>query len=126
MDEELEETIKYLKAMRVIDFDKLGFVYAKETIDEVLNLIKQQQSELERKEYLYNKALSDVVEEEKIIDEMAQSIANNNDIEYEVCEDVREEFDECDCYARKTHQSCEDCIKNYFKKKVSEEKTKHS
>ncbi len=52
MNKELEEAIKYLKAMRVIDFDKLGFVYAKETIDEVLNLIKEQQEENTQKDKL--------------------------------------------------------------------------
>lgn len=55
-----EETLKYLSAMSIIDFDKLGFVYGKQTIDEVLNLIQTQQSEIERKD--------------KIIDEMANYI----------------------------------------------------
>lgn len=46
MSEE-EKTLKYLSAMRVIDFDKLGFVYGKETITEILNLIQSQQKEIE-------------------------------------------------------------------------------
>lgn len=42
-----QETLKYFSAMRIIDYDKLGFVYGKETIDEVLNLIQQLQGEIE-------------------------------------------------------------------------------
>ena len=40
MSEE-EKTLKYLSAMRVIDFNKMGFVYGKETITEVLNLLEK-------------------------------------------------------------------------------------
>jgi len=47
MSEE-EKTLKYLSAMRVIEFDKLGFVYGKETITEILNLIQSQQKEIEK------------------------------------------------------------------------------
>ena len=114
MDKELEETIKYLKAMRVIDFDKLGFVYAKETIDEVLNLIKQQQSELERKEYLYHKALSELVIADKVIDEMIE--------EYEFVHRANI-INFCEDKLRKNAciQDCKLCIKQYFEKKVREE-----
>lgn len=56
-----QETLKYLSAMRIIDYDKLGFVYGKETIDEVLNLIQQLQEEKEKYKQLYNKALGDLV-----------------------------------------------------------------
>ena len=47
---EEEKILKYLNTMKVIDFDKLGFVYAKKTINDVLDLIKKQQSELEKKD----------------------------------------------------------------------------
>ena len=72
MNKELEEAIKYLKAMRVIDFDKLGFVYAKETIDEVLNLIKEQQEENTQKDKLIDLILINV----KIVN-MKQQIVKN-------------------------------------------------
>lgn len=48
-----QETLKYLSAMGIIDFNKLGFVYGKETITEVLNLVEKKN---------------------KIIDEMANNI----------------------------------------------------
>lgn len=100
MDEELEETIKYLKAMRVIDFDKLGFVYAKETIDEVLNLIKQQQEENKQKDKMTNLMLEEYEYNERI------------NIKYFCDEEIRKNT----CI-----QDCKLCIKQYFEKKVREE-----
>lgn len=62
MSEE-EKTLKYLSAMRVIDFNKLGFAYGKETITEILNLIQSQQKEIEKK----NKIIDMLFEEREHI-----------------------------------------------------------
>lgn len=51
---------------------------------------------------------------------MAVCIANNNDIEYAICEEVHQKYSECDGYARETHKSCEHCIKQYFERKIEE------
>jgi len=99
MDKELEETIKYLKAMRVIDFDKLGFVYAKETIDEVLNLIKEQQEENTQKDKLIDLMLEEYEYNERI------------NIKYFCDEEIRKNT----CI-----QDCKLCIKQYFEKKVED------
>ncbi len=63
-------------------------------------------------------------ENEAVIKEMSKSIVNNNDIEYEVCENVHELSIECDGYSRETKEHCEKCIENYFRKKVKDERNK--
>lgn len=92
-----QETIKYLSAMRVIDFDKLGFVYGKETIDDVLKLIKQQ---------------------DKQIDGMAKFIEV-----FELDKEIAETY--CDgtyenCKHKEDIGTCKSCIKQYFQKKTEE------
>ncbi len=57
---------------------------------------------------------------DKIIDEMAKSIVHNNEIDYEICDNVHEQGAECDGYARETNKSCEQCIKQYFER-IAEE-----
>lgn len=73
----------------------------------LINLIQKQQKEIEKKD--------------KIIDEMAKSIVHNNDIDYEICENVHEQEIECEGYSRETNESCEKCVKQYFEKKVEGE-----
>ena len=68
---------------------------------------KEQQKEIEKKD--------------KIIDEMAKSIVHNNDIDYEICENVHEQEIECEGYSRETNQRCEKCVKQYFENKVKGE-----
>lgn len=45
---EEEKTLEYLSAMRIVDFNKLGFIYGKEEITNTLNLIQKQQKEIEK------------------------------------------------------------------------------
>lgn len=43
-----EESIKYLEFMNgTLDFNKLGYVYAKESIETVLNMLKEKDKEIE-------------------------------------------------------------------------------
>ena len=84
---------------------------------EVLNLIQQLQKELEKKEYLYHKALSELViadkkniEKDKIIDEMAEWIFDKDYNENSL-------FIDRDDY----YSNCIKQVKQYFEKKVREE-----
>lgn len=65
---------------------------------------------------------AELEKKKKIIDLMAESIANNNDIEYEVCDDVHETQGECDGFAREAYKSCKQCIKQYFERKCKDVK----
>ena len=53
-----------------------------EAIDTVLSLIKEQQEEISKYKTLYERALSDVVKKDKMIDLMAKTISNNIVITY--------------------------------------------
>ena len=47
MPKEQEEAIKYLEFMNgTLDFNKMGYVYAKESIKTILNLIETQKQEI--------------------------------------------------------------------------------
>lgn len=74
----------------------------------------EENKELEKYKYLYNKALSELVVADKIIDEMLQ------EYEYNASTNIKS-F--CDEEMRKNMciQDCRCCIKQYFQKKVSEE-----
>lgn len=109
---------KYLSAMRVIDFNKEGFVCAKEAITRVLDLIEKQQKQIdklknqnklasEEHEKRFNKFEAELEKKDKIIDEMASCIdINGLDI---------------DCSSLCIHENCEEeCIKEYFEKKMEE------
>lgn len=55
-----QETLKYLSAMEIIDFNKLGFVYGTETITDTLVLLKNKDIEIrklkkdnKKKDYAY-------------------------------------------------------------------------
>lgn len=87
---EEEKTLKYLSAMRIIDFNKLGFAYGKETIDKVLNLTQKQ---------------------EKQIDLMEKEISDFNHLA--ICEDC-----EKICEDDYDYTDCNKCIKQYFESKV--------
>lgn len=94
MSEE-EKTLKYLSAMRIIDFNELGFVYGKETITEILNLIQSQQKEIEKKD--------------KIIDEMAPQIY----LDKQQREEMRKYI-----YESNRSKDFTSFVKQYFEKKV--------
>ena len=49
MTKEQEEAIKYLEFMNgTLDFNKMGYVYAKESIKTILNLIETQKQEIKK------------------------------------------------------------------------------
>lgn len=80
--------------------------------------------ELKKEKEALESVLNRLQENEAVIKEMSKSIVNNNDIEYEVCENVHELSIECDGYSRETKEHCEKCIENYFRKKVQDERNK--
>lgn len=53
-----------------------------DALDTVLSLIKAQQEEISKYKTLYERALSDVVKKDKMIDLMAKTISNNIVITY--------------------------------------------
>ena len=62
MTKEQEESIRYVNFMRkTIKFDKSGFPYGKESLETVLNMLKDKDAEIEKYKQLYNKALDDSV-----------------------------------------------------------------
>ncbi len=107
-----EETLKYLSAMSIIDFNKLGFVYGKQTIDEVLNLIKTQQAELETKDKLYKKAIKGLIKANKIINSIADELIKNN---------IHKKY----CYyvagSTECNHNCRECVKQYYERKIESE-----
>ena len=68
MTKEQEKAILYLEYMnKNIDFNKIGYVYAKEMIETVLNT-------LEEKDELYHKALGDLVKADREIIQLNRQI----------------------------------------------------
>lgn len=118
-----EEQEKAIERMQDFAYSKTSTatVSAKE-MKTISNLIQQQQEESEKCKYLYHKALSELViadkkniEKDKIIDEMAEWIFDKDYNENSL-------FIDRDDY----YSNCIKRVKQYFEKKVSEEKTKHS
>lgn len=122
MNEE-EKTLKYLSAMRIIDFNKLGFVYGKETIDEVLNLIQKQQKEIkllkDQQQYAIDEYGNTIKEKQtelekkdKVIDELASRVYLN-----------KQEMEEMEkyIYNNPNHKGFADFVKRYFERKVKNE-----
>ena len=70
MTNEQREAIKYLKESVLIYKNTIPKM--SNTIDTVLSLIKAQQEEISKYKTLYERALSDVVKADKIIDLMAE------------------------------------------------------
>ena len=102
--------------------EKLGYVnrwydcnnyysrYELDCIDTVLSLIKAQQEEISKYKTLYERALSDVVKADKIIDLMADYIGK---------EDITEIF--CDGKIG-CDENCKTCVKQYFERQVNSSK----
>lgn len=65
-----QETLKYLSAMEIIDFNKLGFVYGKETIIDTLVLLKNKDIEIAMQKDNY-----------KMLSESVSSIAKELNLE---------------------------------------------
>lgn len=72
----------------------------------LLNIIEKQNKELGEKETLYQKALSELVIADKMIDKLAEYIGSNDITEMFCKENV-----ECD-------EQCKNCVKEFFRKKV--------
>ena len=137
MTKEEEKAIERLTNGKKIDFDTLirkfkkegieNFVITKkEYIETVLNMLKE-------KDKLYHKALGDLVKADreniqlkKQIDLMATTLSAictglstvREHFEKEYCEFINSDKDCC----WKTDTSCKDCIKQYFERKVRDER----
>ena len=76
MTNEQEEAIEKLRYVnRWYDCNNYYSRYELDCIDTVLSLIKAQQEEISKYKTLYERALSDVVKADKIIDLMAEQLA---------------------------------------------------
>ena len=97
-------------------------------IETVIQALEQKDKEIQELKEKWNKdthtlqnqldiANADIVEKDKIIKAMAKYI-NSTDKDEDVCRETGDTFN-CTEY-----RNCEECIINFFKKKVSEEKIK--
>ena len=108
MTNEQREAIEKLEYVnRWYDCNNYYSRYELDCIETVLSLIKAQQGEISKYKTLYERALSDVVKADKIIDLMADYIGK---------EDITEIFCdgkiECD-------ENCKICVKQYFERKAT-------
>lgn len=103
-----QEAIEYLKESVLIYKNTIPKM--SNTIDTVLSLIKAQQEEISKYKTLYERALSDVVKADKIIDLMADYIGK---------EDITEIF--CDGKIG-CDENCKTCVKQYFERQVNSSK----
>lgn len=138
MTEEEKQAIERLKSIDETTEEYDGNLF-KADFETVLNLIEKQQAEIEEYKEMYAVSVADRVnsafeqkykndedlemlykgcqieleEKDKITDEMAKYIAGL-DIEEDICVKTGK-LGECDSMA---YGECENCIKEYFKKKV--------
>ncbi len=111
MTNEQEEAIEKLRYVnRWYDCNNYYSRYELDCIDTVLSLIKAQQEEISKYKTLYERALSDVVKADKIIDLMADYIGK---------EDITEIF--CDGKIG-CDENCKTCVKQYFERQVNSSK----
>ena len=128
MTEEQKTAIKFLEKRIEIcienanicdenDFDEEASQLREEQkhTETILNLIQQLQEENKKHKDLYNKALSDLVIDEKMIDEMAKYIAclDNNET---ICKKL---YSEELCEDKKI--VCWECAKQYFRNKAKKQ-----
>lgn len=111
-----KQAIEYLEYMKKrLDFNKIGYVYGKESIETALNLIKQQ----ERKIYDYDEIIARLEEENtrknKMIDLIAEKLAKTYHYTPKKCSLKDKEDIDCNNY-----KDCTDCAKQYFERKVRE------
>lgn len=133
MTKEQEGAIKYLEDMKnnLKDLNKSGYVYAKENIETVLNMLKETSAESAEKDKIIAEKSVEIeklkgdfkiideecsrlekkeVKQDKIIDLMSEFISRYHCFEM-VVYDLN---DEC------THEhECKDCIKQYFEQKAT-------
>ena len=111
MTKEQEEAIEKLRYVnRWYDCNNYYSRYELDCIDTVLSLIKAQQEEISKYKTLYERALSDVVKADKIIDLMADYIG-------------KEEITEIFCDGKiGCDENCKTCVKQYFERQVNSSK----
>ena len=141
-----QEVIKYIETRIKIcnenadicddnDFDEEATYLREESymLETVLNMLKEKDKEIEKYKYLYQKALDNTIEADreniqlkKQIDLMATTLSAictglstvRDHFEKEYCEFINSDKDCC----WKTDTSCKDCIKQYFERKVRDER----
>ncbi len=112
-EEELQKENENITA--ILDYTDL------KSLDTVLSLIKEQQEKIAKYEKIYKEYdcyrwVKELDKKDKIIDLMAEFIATL-DIEEDICANI--ENDNCDKMA---FGECENCIKQYFERKVEDVK----
>lgn len=126
MTEEEKKAIEFNLKQVGDSYELHGSDWAKNAINETLNLIQSQQKEIEKlkdkskiehmiKTSLYNQIdllQKEIEKKDKIIDEMAEELS----IQYNSCEPC--ELSEKAYIICKNYKNCEECIKQYFEKKV--------
>ena len=114
MTNEQREAIEKLEYVnRWYDCNNYYSRYELDCIETVLSLIKAQQEEISKYKTLYERALSDVVKADKIIDLMADYIGK---------EDITEIFwIFCDGKIG-CDENCKTCVKQYFERQVNSSK----
>ena len=118
------------KLIKVENVNWIGISNQK-AIETVLNLIQEQKKEIEYKqddinvleaqrdsiENQFEQAKSELEKKDKIIDLMAYDIATNDS---NLCQYIDETI-RCKKYAGENKLTCDECIKQYFEKKVEKE-----
>lgn len=106
MTKEQEKAIRYVNYMnKTINFNKSGFVNGKESLEIVLNMLKEKDLEIEKYK--------------KIINLMTEHIVSSAIVDDTVC------AIKCDCETNIeedcTHEKMINCTKQYFERKVEDE-----
>lgn len=115
MTKEQEESIEYLKKHIKYFEEQIKFIEAtdRDYYDEELELYQNRVKQ-------FNTVLSMLEEKDKIIDLMANHIATSDS---DLCEYL-DITNKCKYYAGENGKLCDECIKQYFEKKVEEEYNK--
>lgn len=113
MTKEQEEAIKFLELHtnfmgkldkgRCIRIPEENFTKTKESIKTVLNMLKEQDAKIEKKD--------------KMIDLMAEYISD-----LDIDEDIRKKQSDNNCDDINREVECKECIKQYFERKVENER----
>lgn len=131
MTKEKEKAIRYVKYMsKTINFNKSGFVNGKESLEIVLNMLKEKDEEIQFQKDI-NKTEKDrhkqaekslkghIEKKDKMIDLMSEHICNSAIVDDTVCAikcDCETDINE-DC----TYEKMLNCTKQYFERKVEDE-----
>ena len=110
--------IEVLREDELLTYDNYSPSEKMTMVDILLNLVKKQQEEIEKKDKeikclkcLHNKQIKILDEMVKYIDKITEEIAREKGVE---------DFEFCDneCANKDEYIDCIDCIKQYFKNKV--------